>query len=119
MNILLVENHAVFAQTVTRLFLIDHQVRTVATIVEALAAVTTETFQVALIDFDLDDGQGDELVRQLRARGFPGRLVGISARQEGNEAPVAAGANACCPKSQFHTIARFLSDTALDPHRQS
>jgi hypothetical protein len=61
-----------------------------------------------LVDFDLDDGKGDALVRELLEGGFPGRIIAISAHHDGNEALMNAGARVSCPKARFHTIDRNL-----------
>jgi len=109
MRLLLVENHAVFAATVTQLFLADHEVRTVGSLALARAALLQGEFDAVLVDFDLDDGKGDALIRELILAGFRGRIVAISGRQAGNEALVEAGAHACCPKAQFQNIGAALA----------
>lgn len=108
MRILLVENHAVFAETVARMFLAEHEVVTVPSISGARDALRTQAFEAVLVDYDLDDGKGDVLVRDLRGASFKGRIIGISGREAGNEALLAAGAHAVCSKLRFHTIREIL-----------
>jgi DNA-binding response OmpR family regulator len=109
MRVLMVENHAVFAETVMRQFLAEHDVRLAPTLAEARLALRSGPFEVVLVDYDLDDdAKGDLLVRELIGAGFPGRIVAISARDFGNEALLEAGAHAVCPKLRFHTIGEFL-----------
>jgi PleD family two-component response regulator len=69
MRILFVENHAVFAQTVASTFLAEHSVEVVPTVSAALAAVGAREYDAALVDYDLDDGKGDEFVARLRESG--------------------------------------------------
>jgi len=46
--------------------------------------------------------------RELRAAGTTAKLVGISARDAGNEALVAAGVDAVCPKLELARIGDVL-----------
>lgn len=104
MNILLVENHAVFATQVTGAFLGEHQVVVVPTISGARAEVDARHYDAVLVDYDLDDGKGEELVRWLRTRGEQQLVVAISSHDAGNRAMVAAGADAVCGKMEFSRI---------------
>jgi hypothetical protein len=63
---------------------------------------------VVLVDFDLDDGKGTELVRELTSE--PGRPVAIAvpAHADGNAALVAAGAGAGCGKLGFGRVTNAL-----------
>jgi len=108
MKILFVENHPVFAKTVTTKFLADHEVSTVSSISDAWAAITTGGFDIILVDYDLDDGKGDELVRRIRTHGLPVRIVGVSSREDGNAAIQQAGADAICSKMEFSDIGSVL-----------
>jgi DNA-binding response OmpR family regulator len=67
MKILFVENHAVFAANVVREFLSRHAVTVVPSIAAARQARVAASFDVVLVDYDLDDGKGDEFVRELCA----------------------------------------------------
>ena len=105
MKILFVENHGVFAELVTQQFLPAHAV----TIVPSLAAAQSSVdFDAILVDYDLDDGKGDELVAWLREKNFSGRIIGVSSHAEGNEALLRAGADAICPKLEFSKISSLL-----------
>ncbi len=105
MRILFVENHPVFAHLATQQYLHGHQVTQALTLDEARAHLKQTHFDAVLVDFDLDDGKGDELVRELRD---VARIIAISAHEAGNAALLAAGAHACCPKARFQDIAAFL-----------
>ena len=80
MKILYVENHAVFAANVISQFLSEHSVTVAPSLAEARKALATGSFGLLLIDYDLDDGKGDKLLRELRASdirpaGWPARLA--------------------------------------------
>ncbi len=107
MRILMVENHATFASTVASQFLAAHEVTIVPSLATARAALA-KGFDAVLVDYDLDDGKGEVLVRELVAASFSGRIVAISSHDEGNAALKVAGAHACCPKLRFADIERAL-----------
>ena len=104
MKILYVETHAVFAANVTRQFLAQHAVTIVPDTTAAQQARATGAFDVILVDYDLDDGKGDTLIREIRAVGDRIPIVGVSSHDEGNAALRRAGATAICPKMQFDRI---------------
>lgn len=110
MQILFVDNHPELTTTVTRSFLANDDVVVEPTIAEAKAKVAESSFDVILVDYELDDGKGDELVRWLLASRANSKIVGVSARDVGNEALLAAGAHAICPKLRFSQIQTVLRD---------
>ncbi len=109
MDILWVENHPQFARIAARQFLAGHAVTVVPSLAEALAALAAGPFDAVLIDYDLDDGKGDELVRELCVKPGRPRLVATSSHEEGNRALLAAGADAVCGKLRFAQIAEVLA----------
>jgi CheY-like chemotaxis protein len=113
-RVLWVENHAVFARMAGRQFLSAHDLTVVPSIDAAKDAVTGGLFDAVLIDYDLDDGKGDELVRFVRQ--LPVRLpvVATSSHEDGNAALLAAGADATCPKARFAEIEAVLRSVASD-----
>src|SRR5712671_267735 len=104
MKILYVENHAVFAANVIRQFLSQHSVAVVPGLSAARQALETGSFDLLLVDYDLDDGKGDDLVRELTATGKAVAVIGVSSHEEGNTALLRAGAVAVCSKMQFDRI---------------
>src|ERR1700722_10908272 len=98
MNILYVENHSVFAENAKRQFLSHPSVLIVPSIAAARQALQTQTFDLLLVDYDLDDGKGDELIRFVR--GFSSRplIIGVSSHEEGNKALLSSGAAVTCSK---------------------
>ena len=110
MKLLFVENHEEFAAVVIGAFLSQHEVTRVASVSAARAALTRGSFDAVLVDYDLDDGKGDLLVAWLVAARSPAPpTVAISSHEHGNNALMRAGANAACPKPQFHRIAEVLA----------
>jgi CheY-like chemotaxis protein len=113
MRILFVDNHPEFTATVIECFLREHDVVVVTTIAAAKEHFQASEFDVVLVDYDLDDGKGDEFVRWLRSRDANAKIIAVSAREVGNEALVAAGANIECPKSCFARIQTLLKERVL------
>jgi CheY-like chemotaxis protein len=114
-NILYLENHAVFAQQVTRQFLSEHRITVVPSLSAARRAFASSSFDLVLSDYDLDDGKGDEFVRECRAlhRHLP--VVAVSSHEAGNAALVAAGASAACSKMQFDRIQEVIGGLTREP----
>ena len=118
MRILYVENHSVFADNVTRQFLSRHVVTIVPSLRKARQMLSSDEFDLALIDYDLDDGKGDTLVREIRALGVSIAIVGVSSHDEGNAALREAGAGAICNKMQFDQIQGVIENTFAKPKTQ-
>ena len=108
MKILYLENHAVFAEQVTRQFLSTHQVTVVPSISEARNALACGDFNLVLSDYDLDDGKGEEFVRECRATKLQLPIIAVSSHEAGNAALVAAGASAVCSKMEFDRIQQVI-----------
>ena len=109
MRILFVENHAAFASTVMKAFLAAHEVTLVPTVSDALARLHDGgPFDAVLVDYDLDDGKGDEVVAAAVALSPRPRIIAVSAHERGNNALVAAGADAVCGKLEFQRISEVL-----------
>ena len=107
-RILFVENHATFAKTVTETFLADLEVVIAPSLAKARRELAGSGFDVVLVDYDLDDGKGDALVRELRANGFGGKIIAASSHDEGNASLLAAGADLVCRKADFRRIRGLL-----------
>ena len=108
MKILLVENHREFTSVVIPAFLSEHDVTVVPSCSAARAALSGGGFEAVLVDFDLDDGKGDTLVRWMSSQAGP-PVVAISSHDAGNDALARAGAAVACPKAQFDQIAAVLA----------
>ena len=108
MKILFVENHPIFAKQVIDCFLSEHEVLVVPSLAQARIKLGEDRYEVVLVDYDLDDGKGAELIREFRAKGSQLRFIGVSAREDGNKALSEAGADAICSKMNFDRINRLL-----------
>jgi DNA-binding response OmpR family regulator len=108
MKILFVENHSIFAKQVIDCFLSLHEVKVVPSLATARADVTKNDYDLLLVDYDLDDGKGSELIRELRERNSKLRIIGVSSHENGNAALLQAGANAICSKMNFDRIQDIL-----------
>ncbi len=118
MKILYVENHTVFAAQVCQQFLSAHMVRVVPTLAAARHALGSDNYDLLIVDYDLDDGKGDELVRACRILHPSLKIIAGSAHEAGNTALVKAGASAVCGKMEFDRIAEVIA-RLLDRPRQS
>ena len=108
MKILFVENHAIFANQVINSFLSEHEVTVVPSLAAARVNLDKHRYEIIFVDYDLDDGKGAELVRELRAKESNVRIIGVSAREDGNKALLEAGANHICSKMKFDRIRELL-----------
>lgn len=103
-RILFVENHEVFSNLVARKFLAAHQVQIVKTLREARDAMAAVQYDLLLLDYDLDDGKGEELLAELGGNGRRPIIIGVSAYEHLNAALLRAGADAACGKLEFSQI---------------
>jgi DNA-binding response OmpR family regulator len=110
LRILFVDNHPEFARVVTTAFLSTHEVFVVPTVAGAIAALEAASFDVALVDYDLDDGKGDAVVHWVRANVTALPIIAISAHREGNDTLIQAGAHTVCAKAEFSRIGLLLSE---------
>lgn len=115
MKILYVENHAIFADQVCRLFLAAHAVHVVSNLAAARKAFADDKYDLLIVDYDLEDGKGDELVRACRVLHPDLKIVAASAHDAGNAALVKAGASAVCGKMQFDEIGSVIANLIASP----
>jgi O-acetyl-ADP-ribose deacetylase (regulator of RNase III) len=108
LNILYLENHAVFATQVTQQFLSLHHVLVVASLSAARRAWKPEAFDLVLADYDLEDGKGVDFIREVKARNATTPIIGVSSHEAGNEALLNAGASATCSKMDFDNISNVI-----------
>ena len=108
MNILYLENHAIFAEQVTRQFLGAHRVTVVPSLTAARSSLALGGFDLILSDYDLDDGKGEEFVRECRVAHPLLPIIAVSSHEAGNAALVAAGASAVCSKMEFDRIQKVI-----------
>jgi DNA-binding NtrC family response regulator len=109
-NIVYLENHAVFAQQVTQQFLRAHRVTVVPSLAAARSALTSGSFDLVLSDYDLDDGKGETFVRECRTTHPRLPVIAVSSHEAGNAALVAAGASAVCSKMEFDRIQQVIGE---------
>lgn len=115
MRILFVENHHIFAGIVIQEFLSLHEVTVTPSLEAARAVLKTVKFDLALVDYDLDDGKGDQFVRYLITE-FPSiPAIAVSAHDRGNEALRAAGAMTTCAKTDFGRIQLVIEELFRRP----
>jgi DNA-binding NtrC family response regulator len=107
-NILYLENHAIFAQQVIQQFLRAHQVTVVPSLAAARNALAVGGFDLVVSDYDLDDGKGETFVRECRTTHPSLPVIAASSHDAGNTALIAAGASAVCGKMEFNRIQQVI-----------
>jgi DNA-binding NarL/FixJ family response regulator len=107
-KILYLENHSIFAQQVISQFLKSHQVVVIPSLAAARKTLASEKFDLVLCDYDLDDGKGEEFVRECRANYPRLPIIAVSSHEAGNTALVKAGASAVCSKMEFQQIEEVI-----------
>jgi DNA-binding NarL/FixJ family response regulator len=81
-RILLVDDHSLFRESLSRLLEAEPEFRiaaTCATVGEALGALDRHPVDVVLLDYDLGDEQGTVFLDEARRRGFAGRVLMVTA----------------------------------------
>ena len=109
-KILYLENHAIFAQQVISQFLKSHQVTVAPSLAAARRVLVSGAFDLVLCDYDLDDGKGDEFVRECRVAHPRTPIIAVSSHEVGNAALIRAGASAVCSKMEFQRIEKIIKD---------
>src|SRR5207247_8823596 len=108
------ESHSVFAEQLTRRFLAAHRVTVVHSLSEARGALASGGFDLVLSDYDLDDGKGDEFVRECRTTHPRLPIIAVSSHEAGTGALVAAGAAAGWSKMEVDRIQWGLGGCATE-----
>lgn len=108
MNILWVEDNARFARVAGSQFLAAHEVTLVPSLWAARQALRAWSFHAILLDFDLEDGKGSELLADVQVLAPRPFVVAASSHEVGNAALLEAGADAVCSKGQFASIGAVL-----------
>jgi|SRR6185369_17647015 len=113
MKILYVENHAIFAEQVCRQFLSAHEVKVVSSLAAARQILADEHFELLIVDYDLDDGKGDEVARACRVLHPDLKIIAASSHDAGNAALVKAGASVVCGKMEFNKIQTLIESICI------
>jgi protein-tyrosine phosphatase len=82
------------------------------TLADARRALAADRFDLLLVDYDLDDGKGDALARELQASQRAVPVIGVSSHGDGNTALLRAGAVAVCSKMHFDRIQAVIDTVA-------
>jgi len=107
-KILFVENHPVFAKIVISKFLAAHEATVVPSLSQSRQSISTNKYDLILLDYDLDDGKGSELAVEIRTSNPKLPVIGVSSHQQGNVDLLQAGANAICAKMDFDRIEEVI-----------
>jgi DNA-binding response OmpR family regulator len=108
MRILYVEDHPRFPGIVIPRFLSAHQVTVAGTLAEARILLARETFDAVLLDYDLPDGKGGELLEEIRRQQLAVQVIGVSSREDNNARLLELGADAVVSKLKFGDVVDAL-----------
>lgn len=77
-NVLLVDDHALFRESLARLLAVSSDIRISAqcgTVDEALQLMGSQPYDLVLLDYELGDRRGNEVVAAARGAGFGGKIL--------------------------------------------
>jgi two-component system nitrate/nitrite response regulator NarL len=92
-NILVLDDHALFRESIARLLDAEPDLRTVSecgSVEEALAHLADKSVDVVLLDLDLGEQRGNRFLADAAARGFAGRTLVVTAGAQMTEKDVLA-----------------------------
>ena len=115
MRLLYVEDHPRFPAIVIPQFLSAHQVTVAGTLAEARALLAREPFDVVLLDYDLPDGKGSELLEEIQRQQLAVRVIAVSSREENNARLLELGADAVVSKLKFGDMIDALEQLDRPP----
>lgn len=104
MKILYVENHKYFIEAVCTEFLSNNEVHDAPSVKQAIDAYDSEIYDLVLVDYDLDDGKGSEVISYIRSKDKNLPIIAVSSHDKGNSQMITVGANAVCKKINFRSI---------------
>jgi|SRR5215210_966186 len=98
-RMMIVEDHSAFAQALGLILGDSTRISLARTLEEGRALIRTgEPFDLVVLDLSLPDGEGTELIPEIRHRYPHTRVVVLSARDDVAEVASEAGADAAIPK---------------------
>ena len=98
-RMMIVEDHSAFAQALELVLGPDTRISLARTLEEGRAMLGTgEPFDVVVLDLVLPDGEGTDLIPEIRERHPRTRVAVLSARDDIDEVATRAGADAALPK---------------------
>ena len=98
-RMMIVEDHSAFAQALELVLGADTRISLARTLEEGRALLRTgEPFDVVVLDLSLPDGEGTQLIPEIREGHPRTRVVILSAREDVGAFASEAGADAAIPK---------------------
>lgn len=97
-HVLLVDDHALFRESLARLLAVSSDIRITAqcgTVEEALQLMGSQPFDLVLLDYELGDRRGNEVVAAARASGFTGKILIVTVGLTLAEVRAMIGAGVC------------------------
>ena len=109
MKILYIENNQHFYEAVKKEFLSDHDLFNETSADKAISLYDSQEFDLVLVDYDLDDSKGLEVVDHIRDRDKSIPIIAVSSHDLGNRRMLSAGATAQCGKMKFKNINAIIA----------
>ena len=79
MKILIIDDETLMCTYISDLLVLEgHATITAYSVDEAKKVIERETFDIALVDFQMLDGEGTEIVRRIRKRRPVSKVIGMS-----------------------------------------
>jgi len=98
-RMMILEDHSAFAQALGLVLGEGTRISLARTLEEGRALIRAgEPFDLVLLDLSLPDGEGTELIPEIRHHNPQTRVVILSAREDVGEVASEAGADAAIPK---------------------
>ncbi|HEY3440989.1 MAG TPA: response regulator transcription factor [Paludibaculum sp.] len=97
-HVLLVDDHALFRESLARLLAVSSDIRITAqcgTVDEALHLMASQPFDLVLLDYELGDRRGNEVVAAARSSGFTGKILIVTVGLTLAEVRAMIGAGVC------------------------
>ena len=110
MNILWVENHKGFSRIAVKNFLTSHTVTVVPSLSAARACLSEVQYDLVMLDYDLDDGKGIELVQEIMNRPLRPALIAASSHFADIEQVIADVYDTLSKQKQVKAPANWRSD---------
>lgn len=116
LRVLYVEDAVGFRQEMVELHLATEEVTEVSTVRAAMIALTATSsveFDLALLDYELPDGTGADVIAELRRHSPRVLIVGVSADRLFNERLAAAGADRTMEKRTLRRLPDLLEKLGM------
>jgi len=103
-RVLFVEDNAGFRQRILRKYLYECEVVELSDGKSFIDQLQDGDYQLVLMDYELPDATGEELVRKARETGYSGGIIGVSSSEYLNRKLLQAGADVTVEKRKSYQL---------------